>query len=125
MRLLALVFALFGLAALTQAEVGSGIIISPGQTPILVTPIIDGRVAVIRPGQSPFLFTPPQGGSTMTRLGEQQAFYIPFSPAPLGSALTATPYGITLPGYPSVLDRPLAPFGITLPSSLAPSSPTP
>ena len=118
-----ILFSLLGFVSLTEAQVGngSGIITSPGQAPILATPITDGSVAVIRSGQPSFWFTPPQSGSTMTRLGEQPGFYIPFSPAPVGSALTATPYGIALPGAPSILDRPLAPFGITLPNSQEPS----
>jgi hypothetical protein len=121
MRTLALSLTLLASASLTEAQVGSGIIVSPAQPPILATPIIGGTVAVIRPGQTSFLFTPPQSGSTIVKLGEQPGYYIPFSPASVGSTLAATPYGITLPGYPSVLDRPLAPFGITLPNSPEPS----
>ena len=123
MLIVAFLIGLFGVVSSTEAQVGigSGVVISPGQPPILVTPTGDGAVAVLRPGQESFWFRPPQSGSAMMRLGQQQGFYIPFNPAPVGSTLTATPYGITLPGYPSVLDRPLAPFGITLPSRPEPS----
>jgi hypothetical protein len=122
MLIVAFLIGLFSVVSSTEAQVGigSGVVISPGQPPILVTPTGDGTVAVLRPGQESFWFRPPQSGSTMMRLGQQQGFYIPFNPAPLGST-PGTPYGITLPGHPSVLDRPLAPFGITLPSSPEPS----
>lgn len=101
-------------ASLAEAQSNGGVIISPGQPTVFVSPMFDGSANVFRPGQPSYLFTPPLGGSTITRGGES-AYYIPLSPPPV-SSLGSTPYGIVMPGYPSILDRPLAPYGITLPS---------
>lgn len=100
--------------SLAEAQLEGGVLISPGQPSVFVSPTFNGSANVVRPGQSPLLFTPPLGGSTITRGGDQPAYYIPLSP-PSISGLKSTPYGIVMPGYPSILDRPLAPYGITLP----------
>lgn len=109
------------LPSLAEAQSNGGVIISPGQPTVFVSPMFDGSINVFRPGQSSYLFTPPVSGSTITRGGES-AYYIPFSPPPI-SSLGRTPYGIVMPGYPSILDRPLAPYGITLPLPDWPSFP--
>lgn len=101
-------------ASRAEAQSNGGVIISPGQPSVFVSPLFDGSANVFRPGQPSYLFTPPGSGSTITKGGEF-AYYIPLSPPPI-SSLGRTPYGIVMPGYPSILDRPLAPYGITLPS---------
>ena len=62
MLFVAILIGLFGVVSSTEAQVGigSGVVISPGQPPILVTPTGDGTVAVLRPGQESFWFRPPQ-----------------------------------------------------------------
>ena len=112
-----LLFSLFTvvvIASLAEAQSNGGILISPGQPILFVSPTFNGSANVLRPGQSSLFFNLPSGGSTISRGGDQPAYYVPLSP-PSVSGLGNTPYGIVMPGYPSVLDRPLAPYGITLP----------
>lgn len=102
------------IASLAEAQSNGGILISPGQPTLFVSPAFNGSANVLRPSQSSLFFNPPLGGSTISRGGDQPAYYIPLSPPPV-SGVGNTPYGIVMPGYPSVLDRPLTPYGITLP----------
>jgi len=113
-RVLLLLSILVAAASFAQAQLDGGLLLSPGQPTLLVSPAFNGSANVLRPNQSPLFFNPPSSGSTITRGSDQPAYYIPLSPPPI-SGLRSTPYGIVMPGYPSVLDRPLAPFGITLP----------
>jgi len=114
MKRVLLVLSMVAAASLAQAQLDGGVLISPGLSTVFVSPAFNGSANVLRPNQSSLFFNPPSSGSTITRGSDQPSYYIPLSPPPI-SGFRTTPYGIVMPGHPSVLDRPLAPFGITLP----------
>ncbi len=114
------------IASLAEAQSNGGILISPGQPTLFVSPTFNGSANILRPGQSSLFFNPPLGGSTISRgaINRHTAFNCLH---PLVSGLGNTPYGIVMLGHPSVLDKSLTPYGITpwnrpCPSQWAPVS---
>ena len=111
MKFLFLLICLGMMVNAAEAQQAGGINYTPGQPPTFITPTVDGSSGMIRPSW----FGYPRNDITVTQFGIYVP--VPLASAPPASALTSTPYGIVMPGHPSILDRPLAPYGITLPSA--------
>jgi len=111
MKSLFLLVCLATLVNLAEAQQTGGMNYTPGQPPTFITPTVDGSSGVIRPSW----FGNPRNDITITQFGIYVP--VPLTPVSPASAVTSTPYGIVMPGHPSILDRPLAPYGITLPSA--------